>query len=93
MDKPLTLTIHGKDGGKTYSQSFVPLTKAIEAANMREPFEDMTQFDSVKWIQAHVDFVAGIFGIKSQEIYDGVDARDLDKVVGVVNTIMGIDPN
>lgn len=93
MSKPLTLTIHTKDGDHTYTQEFIPLQKVLDAATMREPFEDGTNFNLAKWTQAHVSFVAKIFNISEKEIYDGVDARDLDKVIGIVNTILGIDPN
>lgn len=97
MNKPLTLTLHTDPDDhkktRTYSQDFVPLNLAIEAATMREPFEDATKFDSVEWIKAHVKFVAKVFGITEKEIFDGVDARDLDQVIAIVNTILGINPN
>lgn len=96
MDKPLTLTLHSHKANvedKHLSCDFVPLQKAIDAATMRQKFEDLTEFDSVEWIKAHVAFVAPLFGVTPKQIMDGVDARELPDVVGIVNTILGIDPN
>lgn len=96
MDKPLTLTLHSRKKGvadRTLSVDFVPLQKAIDASNVRGKYADLTEFSSVDYMKDEVAFVAKLFGITPKEIFDGVDAREWGDVDGVIDAILGINPN
>lgn len=96
MQKPLTLTLTINGEKHTFTEALVPLSKALEAATMRQKFEDLTNFNQIDFINAHVNFIAGVFhdaDVNYDNIMSGLDARDVDVLYGLVNEILGINPN
>lgn len=95
MEKPITLTLHLKDGDKTYTAKRLPLSKAIDAADMLEELGDMTVFSWAKSIQEKAKFVAGLFSEKEvtqKAILDGLYTSEQVKLDEILSTIITGDP-
>lgn len=95
MEKPITLTLHLKDGDKTYTAKRLPLSTAIDAADMLEQLGDMTVFSWAKAIQEKAKFVAGLFSEKEvtqKAILDGLYTSEQAKLDEILSTIITGDP-
>ncbi|WDF81810.1 hypothetical protein PQ472_07710 [Lacticaseibacillus pabuli] len=92
MEKPITLTLHLKDGDKTFTAKRVPLQTSIDAADMLEQLGDMTVFSWAKAISTKAKFVAGLFDDKEvtqKAILDGMyysEQFELDEILSTIIT-------
>lgn len=88
--------VNDKGQKKTYTQTLIPLQKLLDGLDLQEKFEKEEIKSQTEGVKKKVEFVAGCFDdedVTVDSILKGLDVRQFEeKIDGIINIVMGIDP-